>query len=77
MTRVAVPSKPNSPNGGRPAQLGIGLLGVVILWTFWPTVAELAHKWFHDAGYSHGILVPFFAGYILWVRRDSARVIPA
>lgn len=51
--------------------VGLTILLAAIAWTFWPTFRELAHKWFHDAGYSHGILVPFFAGYLLWARRDT------
>jgi len=50
--------------------IGLGLIAAVIAYTFWPTLDELAQKWFHDAGYSHGILVPFFAGYLLWARRE-------
>jgi exosortase len=43
----------------------------VAAWTFWPTFQELAQKWFHDADYSHGVLVPFFAAYLLWTRRQQ------
>ncbi len=45
-------------------------LGVVLLWAFWPTLAELAHRWSHDSQYSHGYLVPLFAAVLLWMRRE-------
>src|SRR5207244_13398563 len=40
--------------------------------TLFRSLAELSQKWFHDPGYSHGILVPMFAGFLLWARRQSA-----
>jgi exosortase len=46
-------------------------LGAVLLWAFWPTLAELAHRWAHDSQYSHGYLVPLFAVVLLWMRRDK------
>lgn len=44
---------------------------LVLLWTFWPTLAYLADRWSHDSQYSHGFLVPLFAAYLLFVRRDQ------
>jgi exosortase len=43
---------------------------VVLLWTFWTTLGELAHRWSNDSQYSHGYLVPLFAVALLWMRRD-------
>ena len=61
--------------GNKPT-LTVAVLGALVAvagWTFWPTLAELSHKWFHDPQYSHGILVPFFAAYLLWARREQHR----
>src|SRR6266704_1616075 len=69
MTIATMPRKPSSIAEANLTLLALGILGAVIGWTFWPTIAELGHKWFHDPGYSHGILVPLFAMYVLWVRR--------
>jgi exosortase len=52
------------------------LPGVALVWTYWPTFRGLAHKWATDPGYSHGVLVPFFAGYLLWSRRELWQVGP-
>ena len=44
---------------------------MALLWAFWPTLAELAHRWSHDSQYSHGYLVPLFAVVLLWMRREK------
>jgi len=56
-----------------PMRLCLVALLAVIAWTFWPTLAELCQKWLHDPQYSHGLLVPGFAIYLLWARRDLLR----
>lgn len=48
-------------------------LGMLLLWAFAPTVAELAHSWSNDPQYSHGYLVPAFAIVLLWLRRDLCK----
>jgi exosortase len=45
-------------------------LGVSLVWAYWGTVGRLAQTWTRDAQYSHGFLVPVFAGVLLWLRRD-------
>ncbi len=42
----------------------------VLVWAFWPTLTELFHVWCNDPQYSHGFLVPLFAAFLLWMRRD-------
>lgn len=44
--------------------------GLLLLWAFAPTFAELAHSWSTDPEYSHGYLVPGFALVLLWLRRE-------
>lgn len=46
-----------------------GLL-LATVWAFWPTLADMTHKWSTDDHYSHGYLVPVFAAVLLWLRRD-------
>jgi exosortase len=41
-----------------------------LLWAYWTTLLETAQRWSHDPQYSHGYLVPVFAGILLWLRRD-------
>lgn len=48
-----------------------GLTGL-LLWSYGPALAEMAYKWHREPQYSHGYLVPLFAGYLLWLRRQAA-----
>jgi exosortase len=43
---------------------------LVLFWGYWPTLTGMADKWSTDAQYSHGFIVPLFAGYLLWHRRQ-------
>ncbi|MGL4555309.1 MAG: exosortase/archaeosortase family protein [Gemmataceae bacterium] len=42
-----------------------------LLWAFWTTLADLAHTWNTNQQYGHGWLVPAFAAYLLYARRDK------
>ena len=46
---------------------------LVLVWAFWPTLTELFHVWKSDPQYSHGFLVPVFAAFLLWMRRDMLK----
>jgi exosortase len=48
----------------------LSVLGLCFVWSYWPTLTNLADRWSHDPQYSHGFLVPFFAAAILWQRRE-------
>jgi exosortase len=52
----------------------IAFLGLAVLWSYWTTLGRLVGRWSEDPQYSHGYLVPAFALYLLWLRRD--RLIP-
>jgi exosortase len=45
------------------------LLTVAILFAYWSVIISLARFWWIDENYSHGLLIPFIAGYILWSER--------
>jgi exosortase len=45
------------------------LVGIVCLWSVWPALRTMAERWSSDPQYSHGFLVPVFAGLVLWFRR--------
>ena len=47
------------------------LLGALLVSYWRPTVVELLRIWIESDEYSSGLLVPFLAMYILWVRRQS------
>jgi exosortase len=55
-----------------PALAGTGVVCLgAILWSYWPTLAEVADRWVHDPLYSHGFLVPVFAAVLVWARRSE------
>ncbi len=58
---------------GRAPRLALSILALAILgvlWSYWTTLAEIVWRWTHDPQYSHGYLVPGFAIYLLWQRRE-------
>jgi exosortase len=63
-----------SPIGLGSAGILAIFLGASLLWAYWPTLAEMERRWAQDPRYSHGYLVPGFALYLLWCRRDQLRV---
>lgn len=46
-------------------------VAAVVLYSFWPTLSKLSDKWLNDPQYSHGLLVPPFAAFLLWMRRNQ------
>ena len=50
----------------------LALVGV-LAWSYWTPLTKLAGRWWNDPDYLYGFLVPVFAGYLLWVRRDMIR----
>jgi exosortase len=44
----------------------------VLVWVYWPTFAELYDTWTTHPEYSHGLLVPFFALYLLFKRKPTS-----
>jgi exosortase len=58
----------------RALRLGVivALLSLGFFWSYWPTLVDIVVRWSTDPRYSHGYLVPVFAGIVLWHRRSSA-----
>jgi exosortase len=52
-------------------------LAVCLAWAYWPTLVGMAERWLNDPQYTHGWLVPAFAGYLLWSRREGTAPAPA
>ena len=47
-----------------------------ILFTYAAVLGKLSRDWWLDENYSHGLLVPFIIGYILWQQRDRLTAEP-
>ncbi len=45
-------------------------LFAVICFLYASVLAKLGTDWWTDANYSHGLLIPFIIGYILWTERE-------
>lgn len=71
------PDSSKSPSPRRTATLiWGGLLGACLAWAYWPAFQEMMDRWSTDPRYSHGYLVPLFAVYLLWLRREMAPTPP-
>ncbi len=75
-------NKPATPEGYTALPLGITLPSPMVPWLLvgiiatlllgWTFLRTLPETWFHEEGYySHGILVPFMALAIIYMRRDQ------
>jgi len=45
----------------------------IILWAYFPMIADMAERWADDPQYSHGYFVPLFAVVLLCLRRKDFR----
>lgn len=52
-------------------------IAFAILFTYAAVLVKLSRDWWVDENYSHGLLVPFIIGYILWLQRDEFATEPA
>ncbi|HEV7475211.1 MAG TPA: exosortase [Pyrinomonadaceae bacterium] len=41
-----------------------------LLFTYATVLTKLGHDWWTDENYSHGLLIPFIVGFILWSQRE-------
>lgn len=42
-----------------------------LVFVYSSVLAKLGYDWWEDENYSHGLLIPFIIGYILWMERES------
>ncbi len=52
------------------------LLFGALVYLYAPVVALLVQQWWEDPNYSHGFLVPFFVGFVVWERRRALAAVP-
>ena len=45
-------------------------ISLAVIFTYATVLVKLGHDWWVDENYSHGLLIPFVIGYILWLQRD-------
>ena len=49
------------------------LIGGLMMAVYWRVLAKLVTDWWQIPDFSHGFLVPIFAGYLVWVKRKALR----
>jgi exosortase D (VPLPA-CTERM-specific) len=47
------------------------LLAATLLFLYAPALKLLAQTWWTDENYSHGLLIPFLIGFLLWFEKDE------
>ncbi|HEV2708270.1 MAG TPA: exosortase [Pyrinomonadaceae bacterium] len=47
------------------------ILAAAIVFVYWSVLVKLGRFWWEDENYSHGLLIPFIIGYILWTERET------
>jgi exosortase len=45
------------------------VIAAAVVFVYWGVLARLGRFWWDDENYSHGLLIPFVIGYILWAER--------
>lgn len=53
-----------------------GILMVLFIWIFAPAIPVLYNDWFVFKQFSHGLLVPFISGYMVWKARQQLQATP-
>jgi len=51
-------------------------ISFAIVFAYATVLVKLIHDWWNDENYSHGLLIPFIIGYILWAERDKLARVP-
>ncbi len=52
------------------------LLAALVAFVYWSVLLRLGRFWWEDENYSHGLLIPFIIGYILWTERERLARVP-
>jgi len=63
--------RPNTSRGNILRWGATGFLLMVFIWSYWSNIKDLWNIWQRSDEYSSGLLVPFLAVYVLWLRREQ------
>ena len=50
-------------------------IAAALVFVYFTVLQKLGRDWWHDENYSHGLLIPFIIGYILWQERKRFELI--
>jgi exosortase len=51
-------------------------ISFAIVFAYATVLAKLVRDWWTDENYSHGLLIPFIIGYIIWTQREKLARVP-
>jgi len=51
--------------------IGIALMAISFLLLYWDILTHLTQDWMNNDNYSHGFLIPFITGYMIWQKKDE------
>lgn len=51
----------------------IASIAILLIILYFPTFHMFIYDWSNDDNYSHGFLVPFIVGYLVWTKKDQLR----
>ena len=54
----------------------VALVGLLLVLLYHSIAVKLVTDWYELPDFSHGFLIPFFAAFLLWDKRNEFRVIP-
>ena len=59
-----------------PAIATLALLAVPLVLLYGGVAVKLVSDWYDLPDFSHGFLIPFFVGYLIWIKREEIRATP-
>lgn len=58
------------------AVLPLAFLALLIVLLYGGVAVKLVGDWYNLPDFSHGFLIPFFAAYLIWIKRETLQAIP-
>jgi exosortase len=65
------PDQTRAALNSRTAHIQVVILSVVVALLYYDILRHLFENWLEDSNYSHAFLVPLFAGFLIWERRQQ------
>ena len=68
-----IPTSSANPVSLQNAHFALGslIIGALVALAYYRVVAGLVDTWWRNPDFSHGFLVPVFAAYLIWVKRET------
>ena len=49
-------------------------IAIALVFVYFTVLLKLGGDWWNDENYSHGLLIPFVIGYIIWQERERLSI---